>query len=334
METTTSQPVANPVTPAEVPQTQNPVNTQGTLPSETDTSLDQPQGEPDAVQTQSPSDEAQKPNPFDQFKTDKSESQPPAESEQGQDPVDDPAPPEDWKKSLPEKYRNNPYINRFDSMEKFIESAENAQRLLGKKGLERPAPDAPPEHWSEYWDAIGRPKSPSDYQIENITDSTGAVEFEFSKESLDGILPEMHKRGFTNDQAQFVMDQYAALEMANSQTAEAKYLAQTEQTLTNLQSEYKESTEAKIRRGLLALENLGLYEVLEQHKLDTSEAFIRAGIKLSEQFSEAVVGTGASVKDHITRLSEIENSPAFKNARDPKHKQAVAERLRILKEMS
>lgn len=320
-----------PATPTTETPTQSPNGSETTQIPQDATSPEQGQsvdGAPTNESAETPK------SPFQEFKTDKSASQPKPEETEGATEAPVPQEPSDWKEAFPEKVRQNTFLNRFDSMEKFMEGVEHLQKLAGKKGLERPDENAPPEHWNEYWDTIGRPTSPDAYEIEDIKDSLGETTFEFNRDQLKEILPEIHKKGFTNDQAQFMMNLYAESQMASEKVAEEEYHRQATETLTNLQRDYKESTDSTIRRALLALENLGIYDVLEKSKLDTNEAIIRAGIKLSQEFSEAVVGQGASVKSHMQRLVEIEESPAFKNARDPNHKKAVAQRLQIIKEMN
>lgn len=272
-------------------------------------------------------------DPFTEFAKDK-KANPVPEAKPSEVPVEaPPGEPGDWKDVLPKQFQNNPYLNRFGSMEEFLKGVQNLQGLASKKGLVRPDADAPPEHWNDYWDTIGRPTSPDDYDIQDIRNSAEEVVFEFDKEQLPELRREFHKQGLTNDQAQFMMDKYAKLQMSMTEDKSAQQEQAKLQTLTNLQKDYKETTDQVIRQSLDALEGLGIYDALVDHGAEIDERVIRAGIKLSSEFSEAVLGPRGSTKSSQDRLNEIENSNAFRNRSDPNHKKVVAEREQLLKEL-
>lgn len=339
------------LTAAPAAPSQSPTQTPSTPAAETntpiqptaDTSLNQgtpapaPRGEEGSTESQ-PAPQEDSRNAFERFSADRQTAPPAAEGSEdpglqfnGEAEGGEVA---DWKENLPMSMRDDTYVNRFGSMEEFLKGVKNLQALASKKGLERPAPDAPPEAWNDYWDTVGRPSSPEEYAIENIKDSTGADVFEFDADLLSQLKPEFHKQGMTNEQAQFTMDKYAELKVAEQAQKQEAYEARTLETLTNLQKDYKETTNATIDRSLRVLENLGIYDTLVEQGLETSEPFIRLGIQLSQDYSEAVTGPRGSVRDSQSRLMEIEASPAFRNANDPNHKAVINERNEILRRMS
>lgn len=325
--------------PVSAPVESSEANSTSTADPGTQTEVKQIQPLPQSPSTTTETDDsshseppAKDSNPFDEFKDNKTSEPVETNTSAEDDNTVDPE-PADWKDIFPEALKTDSFVNRFESAEEFAKGLQNMKRLVGKKGLERPDPNAPPEHWNEYWDTIGRPSSPDAYEIQNIKDSTGTDIYEFDSEVIKEVLPEVHKLGYTNDQAQFMFDLYAKREMASMEAEKAAFEKRTLNTLTELQAEFKESTDATIKRGLNALENLGIYDALAEAGLDTDIRFVKAGIRLSHEYSEATIGEGASVKNSMSRLEEIEALPAFRDARDPNHKKLVNERNRILKEM-
>ena len=284
--------------------------------------------EPGQVETSTDGD-----NPFQRFQENRVETTTEWQPEQPLDPMAEEAAPSDWKDALPQKYQNDSYLGRFDSMESFLKSVENLRSLAGKKGLEKPLADDPPEAWNEYWQIFGRPESPEQYDIKDPTDSTGAKTFEFNRDQLAELQKDFFKVGMTNEQAQLAMEKFASIETARQAELSEARNKRAEKTLDSLQLEYKDRTNAIVDRSLRALEASGMYEALAEAGIAEDERVIRAGIKMSEEYSEAVVGAKGSVKSSLAELHEVENSKAFWDKHDPNHKAAVDKRNRLLKEM-
>ena len=57
---------------------------------------------------------------------------------------------DDWREKIPEALRSDPYLERFDSMDKFAQSALEAQALIGRKGVIVPKECDSPDVVSAY----------------------------------------------------------------------------------------------------------------------------------------------------------------------------------------
>jgi hypothetical protein len=243
-------------------------------------------------------------------------------------------PAADWKEThIPEKYRNDPYINLFQDAESFMEGVRGLKSLAGKKGLERPVDGATEQEWSDYWQAIGRPTSPDDYKYEPLKDSANQPLYEFSDDMLKPIKEKMFEAGLTNDQVQANLDIYANLQIADAQAKAEAAANERMQTVGNLRKEWGEQTDSNLNRAYNILDHLGLGEFAANHGLEANETLLRAMHALSGEYSEAVIGKGGSTKTVQSELAELEASPAYHNANDPKHKEVIARRLALIKQL-
>lgn len=95
--------------------------------------------------------------------------------------------------TIPDAYKDKPYLKGVDSTEKLYTMLDGAQTLLGKRPAGIPAPDAPAEEWSKFYDALGRPKAATEYQ------------FDGADKADPKFVPELqkvfHKHGLTAAQA-------------------------------------------------------------------------------------------------------------------------------------
>lgn len=79
----------------------------------------------------------------------------------------EPTTAETFRSSIPEPYRDKPYMQGIDSLDKLYSQFDNAQQLIGKKTVGPPAADAPTEEWEKYYEAI-RPETVDGYEFEKL----------------------------------------------------------------------------------------------------------------------------------------------------------------------
>lgn len=102
--------------------------------------------------------------------------------------------------TLPDAYKDKPYLKGVDSMEKVYAMLDGAQTLVGKKGVIVPAADAPQAEKDAYYEALGRPKTAAEYTPVLIgADKT-------DPKVLPRLQDTFHKAGLTAEQAKIVWE--------------------------------------------------------------------------------------------------------------------------------
>jgi len=121
---------------------------------------------------------------------------------------------EDFVKSIPETYREKPYLKGVDSPDKLFKLLDGSQELIGKRPAGVPAADAPKEQWDAFYKTLGRPDEPSGYQFEGADKS--------DPKFVAKLQEVFHKRGLSAEQAKGI---YADVNVALQEMAKEKGLA-------------------------------------------------------------------------------------------------------------
>lgn len=117
--------------------------------------------------------------------------------------------PKSFLETLPEELRANPSLQKFTKAEDVAKSYVEMQALLGNK-VTKPGKDATPEQIAEFYGAL----IPEKYEL-NFEDLGVMTKDEILNQNL---LDTFKKEGFTNRQAQSVLDQVRGL-LASKETA-------------------------------------------------------------------------------------------------------------------
>ena len=107
--------------------------------------------------------------------------------------------------SIPEGYKEKPYLKGIDTPEKLFQMLDGAQELIGKRPAGIPAADAAPEEWAKFYDAVGRPKTAAEYTFE--LDPKVQVDEKILSKSKEI----MYKNGLTAAQAKNLQKDFDAM---------------------------------------------------------------------------------------------------------------------------
>lgn len=106
--------------------------------------------------------------------------------------------------TVPEAYREKPYMKGIDSMDKLWSQFDNAQSLIGKKTIGVPTQESTIEEWENFYNKMGRPEAPDKYEIKPYE---LPEEIKRTDEDLALMRNIFHKAGLTNKQAQQILDE-------------------------------------------------------------------------------------------------------------------------------
>lgn len=140
---------------------------------------------------------------------------------------------EDFISQVPEEYREKEYMKGIDSMDSLLKTFDNAQSLIGKKTVGIPTQEDPPEKWSEFYNKMGRPESPDNYEFEKVEMPEGINLPEEMSESFRKVL---HDAGLTQTQAKQLKKAYDENMLEQYQKLKADQDAQFEEMNNEFES--------------------------------------------------------------------------------------------------
>lgn len=163
-----------------------------------------------------------------------------------------------------------------------LTSYRNLEKFAGgsKSLVELPPDDAPPEKVAEFYDRLGRPKTPQDYGIAPPEGGDKALAEWFTKTA--------HDHGLSAKQAKGLFDQWQTMTGSRMQEMEAAQREVSEQGIASLKKEWGQQYEAQITAGRRAASALGYDEAkltALESKMGTAEMlslFATLGSKMGE----------------------------------------------------
>ena len=241
-----------------------------------------------------------------------------------------------FKELIPEEYKEEKALQNFSTMNDFVKSYLNAQRLVGANKVAIPNKMATDEDWEEVYSKLGRPAKPEDYKY-------SFSEEEINQDQLKNFNETAHRIGLLPKQAERIIKFYNEMntqaEVDNQKMFEAK---QTE-AMADLKKEFGPTYTKRLDQAKkLAVETLGndmLNNTIlkDGSRLGDSVEVIKAFSMLADKLSEdeIIKGEGSSyqtaseIEKEISELTE-DGSPYWQKTH-PNHAKTV-ERVFKLRE--
>lgn len=239
--------------------------------------------------------------------------------------------------TVPESYRDKPYMKEIDSIDKLFEQFDNSQKLIGKKTVGVPTAESSMEEWNEFYNKMGRPESPDKYEFESVEDFPEDMKrSETQEKALRQIF---HEAGLTASQAKNVVKK---LDAATKEMYEAQK-ADYEKMVNGKRAEFKQKVDkyfgsdsakaVQVTEGLLnKYVPKGLEDAVKS--LDDDSMLIMATV-LNNMRSDALGEDSMFKNDDITptqtaedlraKAKELMLKPEFRDAMHPNHEKLRAE---------
>ncbi|WP_303829387.1 hypothetical protein [Asticcacaulis taihuensis] len=254
-----------------------------------------------------------------------------------------------WLDGLPEAYRANPSITRYDGLESLLKGVDGYAKHFGVPAdqiLRLPPKDATPEAMSEFYGRLGRPETPEAYAFNGID-----LKNEGDKAFAEGFRADAHRLGFTQTQMDGIMSYLGSSITTVDQQIEAQLKAHREATAVELKTAWgekydiyqneipavferlaakagmdKDAALKAFNEGGFA-DNAAVMKVLAVMADMTAEGGPlpgqgRAEIAGEMSYEQALIAKKAFSEDAAKQA-------ALHNAADPKHVEAIAERNRL-----
>lgn len=224
--------------------------------------------------------------------------------------------------TVPDLYKDKPYLKGVDSPEKLFKMLDGAQELIGKKGPARPIDGAPQAEWDAYYEANGRPKTAAEYIFEPVEG------LKYDEKLTQGVKDLMFKNGINAAQAKELQKGFDGLvaQIAKEKGLELKQMdtdfdklgsesfgAQRDQILANSKALLDKFTSPNMKAYVSKLPNESLVvmaDVLNNiNKIYIKEDTVPAGGPTANGMTPAQM----SAKGRELMASEAYNNPWHKD---------------------
>ena len=234
---------------------------------------------------------------------------------------------------MPAGLRDEPSLATFDSVDKLAKSYVNAVKMIGGNPDHMVAIPQEGESWDGFYNQIGRPERSEDYEF---GDENG---------ELDGFRAFAHDTGLTQDQANSILSLYGEMQ-EEQETAQKEGIDELRtNTTVALQKEWGKYFDGKMdyaKRAFAQFASPELSQLMDSSGLGNHPEMLRVFSKIGELLGEdsLVVGTGLGssqlspeqARQEIQALySDKEFSNAYRDNKDPGHKQAMQKMDKLFK---
>ena len=236
--------------------------------------------------------------------------------------------------ALPEGLREEPSLQTFDSVDKLAKSYVNAVKKIGGEPDNLISIPKEGESWDGLYNQLGRPERSDGYDFGADDEGT-----------LDDFKEFAHQTGLSQNQAENVLSLFSDI-----QEEEEKQRKQSIDDLKlsseqDLQKEWGKNYDGKVdmaTRAFAQFSSPELRSIMNDTGLGNHPEMIKVFAKIGEMLGEdsLVVGSGLGsaqmtpqqAQEEIQKLySDKEFSQAYRDARDPGHKQAMNKMDRYFK---
>jgi hypothetical protein len=244
----------------------------------------------------------------------------------------------DWRKDLPLEYRNNPNINKYNSLEDMMNGQLNLVKKLGEKGIQIPDEGADQATWDSYYTRTGRPESAEDYtnwegDMQVDADGNETPKFDLDPEMYKQAKEHFHGMGLTDKQQLAVMGFYAKTTTQGQEQFVAEQAQQAQQAKSELHQEYGDHFDAKMRSVSAIADSLGVKQTLIENGLGNNPAVIKMLDKIGGMIGESrITGDVQNSADGFdNKLQAINAKLATVQKSSPEYAQLHQARLALYK---
>lgn len=223
-----------------------------------------------------------------------------------------------------------------------VKSYRNLEKLVGHDKAGRtvvlPGENATPEERAAFFDRLGRPSKPEEYDLP-VPEENGSAEF------ADWARSQFHELGLTADQGKALTERWNEFAEKSAKGQQESYEATVEKDTVDLQREWGAKYDANVNAAKQAAKEFGL-EVEQVDKLESALGFgglmrfmANVGSKLGEHNFETGENEGRSFGGAMTpaeankELQRLMSDPKFMDAwtnrRHPEHQAALDKKARL-----
>jgi len=243
-----------------------------------------------------------------------------------------------WAKELDleDSIKADPSLRPIADINNLAKSYVNAQKMIGADKIVVPGKHASEEDWQNVFRKLGNPDSLDEYDLGVDVEGDG-----FDAQFFNQFKEQAHKLGVLPHQAKELYQWHEQLMNSSIEQQEQQALAQQEEGIRELQQEWGEAFEGKIRLARAAIDQLGgdqLSEYLNETGLGNDPVMIQVFSKIGEMYKEdGIVGEGNmgvgqtkdEIQESVNNMLADPNHPYYQKSH-PNHQAAVAEMAKLM----
>lgn len=241
----------------------------------------------------------------------------------------------DWRSALPEDIRSDPTLESIKDVVSLAKGYVHAQRMLGGK-LVMPGKDADEKAWSDFYEKLGKPRSPEDYGLEKLSETGGYSEL--NSEDLKRFSQVAHKAHLNTKQVSLLLSWYVDLARQARSDMEASVDQEYQEAVRALRREYGNAFDAKIQLATSVVNQIGgepLMRALKETGASSNPEVVKALVKIGGMLGEGRFFGGGSTTQALSpseaqdriRAKRLDGEfhKAWVDPRHPGHERAVEE---------
>ena len=241
--------------------------------------------------------------------------------------------PAEVLQTLPEDIRGEASLTSINDIPSLAKGFVSAQKMLGSR-IEAPQKNWSEQQWGEFYDRLGRPKTPADYKLADTVKFPEGTNFdEKTRTEVFGLF---HKLGLTESQMNGVMDLYAkrlagAAEASQKSREDSRLKSEAE-----IRQKYGDQTDSVLDIARAAIKKVGsedFVKFLEESGLGNNPAMVEVFHKIGKEMLEDnahgsglnhLVRDATAAKTEIDRLTQdAEYMKALDDRENPGHQTAL-----------
>lgn len=238
---------------------------------------------------------------------------------------------ENWQNALPEGLREKPWLKNFKSIDGLIQSYDNAQGLIGKKGIVPPAANATPEEKEQYYRALGKPEKPEAYKLDVPALPEGVYKEEYGK----NFQTFAHKANLSEDQAKAVWSQYWEWNKGQLENVQAAAQQRDAEAVATLKREWGNAFTQQLDLANRVVKTFGIADVLAQKGLSNDPVIAKMLAQIGASMSEDKIINGNATMIPANAKQEADKvmrSEAFMRPDHAEHDIAVRKYNDLMKQ--
>lgn len=228
--------------------------------------------------------------------------------------------PDNWRDVLPDDLKADPSLKDYkpgkDGFINLAKTLVNAQKLVGREKIARPAKDAPKDVWDAYYEAGGRPKTAGDYQL-NLPENLKGVQLDQKK--IEKWQAKFHELGVSQSQYESILTEFLGSTHAEITSKTQAEEQARQKGLNDLKAEWGDKTDTKFNVAASVVAKFGgedIQKYMSESGLGNDPRLIKVFAAIGEAMLEDRAdgnGLGSLVTDKARAEAEIKSLKLDKN---------------------